>query len=210
MSKLLEPSMKKQEILNFISIHYNADDPFKISRRYLVEKFKDVHYPKTKIEAFIEELINDKILDENPINLEIVYPLAKHREVKAKWKKFLGSYRRRDFMILSAYLIMVLYAYFFSREYLQATLAIPILLVFVYGIINLVISNLEEKSHYFRKINFSLLFANLVTITSFILLAYAFSKFVIKETLTTGYLLTAVGTGVIVGSLAYKIFKNKE
>ena len=105
MGKILTPDNKKQEILDYINDQSNTDDPFKISRKFLISKFKDDTYDKERIDSIIDESIrDDQTIESDRINIEIIHPTSKGKEIKSKWKDFILPYKtfnnneRRNFV----------------------------------------------------------------------------------------------------------------
>jgi hypothetical protein len=211
MHKPLTKENKKQEILDYVNSIDSSTlekDPSTFSKTMIVEKMADETYSQKTVGTFIEELTQEGLLEKNKINIELLYPKEKKKEIVHRWKKYLRPYD--DLLILTLiYIITIISTYFMKRDSLDAAIMYPIILLVTYNCFQWAFNMSLRYLPFLSKINVKLFVSNGVSLVIVGLIGYFGSK-IFNQTYNVTTLLTSIGVAVTIGTVVYKIALNKD
>lgn len=171
---MVTKEQKKQEIEKYIEDNYNKQDLVSISQYEIIKNLSDETFNKDYISDILDEMEREGVISTDKINLQIVYPYTKIKEIEGKYKKFIIPYNQ-VIHILIAYLINVIAISQFMPQYVSQAFLFPIFIFIAYFVI-LKISYLKVENIPFLKnidSKYLLLMLSSIVAVGFIVFVYS-------------------------------------
>jgi hypothetical protein len=141
----------KEFLTEYIEKDTNPKDLWTMSRKEIIElthnKFKKEGYSEKEIEEILGELLyeEDKHIKEDEVSFNIIYPKNKKEAVKEVWAgRALLPYKKATLIAISL-VILLGGVYLIKPDFIGTAFLFPVLLYFVYYIIDTTYKNFEKN-----------------------------------------------------------------